>query len=232
MRRISGLVLAVLLPLPASAQNADNDRVARAGQVLAEILDVPDDIPRDVLNKARCVIVVPSTQKFAAVMGANHAQGVMTCRTGEQFTGRWSAPTMMQLDSDSTGSGIGFRATDFVLLAMNPRSAKAILGGKLRLGADATAAIGPTGHDAKGATDSADFFVYSRTRGLFAGVSLEVSTLQPDNLANERLYGKKATVEEIVRKGAVTPPASASQLLNVLNKSSPGNEGGTKGRSP
>jgi lipid-binding SYLF domain-containing protein len=150
----------------------------------------------------------------------------MTCRSGEHFTGPWSAPAMMRLEGGGFGLQLGGQATDFVILVMNPRGAKAILKSKVKLGADAAAAAGPKGRDAAAASDvtmRAEMLTYSRSRGLFAGVSLEGSTLRQDNGANESLYGKKVTAEQIVRKGAVAVPPSGQEMIALLNKKSPKN---------
>src|SRR6266478_6057251 len=184
----------VALPLSAKEDKKETDRLDNCGTVLKEILDIPDDIPQDLLDKAECVIVYPSVLKAAFIVGASYGRGVMTCRTGEHFTGPWGAPTMMALEGGSVGFQLGGQATDFVLLVMNPRGAKAILSSKVKLGANASAAAGPKGRDAEAATDAtlrAEVLTYSRARGLFAGISLEGSTLRPDNDANERIYNKK-----------------------------------------
>src|ERR1700752_859353 len=199
----------VVLPLSAREDKKETDRLDNCGTVLKEILDIPDDIPPDLLNKAECVIIYPSVIKGAFIVGASYGRGAMTCRTGEHFTGPWGAPTMMALEGGSVGFQLGGQATDFVLLVMNPRGAKAILHSKVKLGANASAAAGPKGRDAEAATDAtlrAEVLTYSRARGLFAGISLEGSTLRPDNDGNERLYRKKVEATDIVRKGAVAVP--------------------------
>jgi SH3 domain-containing YSC84-like protein 1 len=191
------------------------DRVENAGKVMTEILNVPDDIPQDVLNKAYCVVVLPSVLKAAFIVGASYGRGVMTCR---------GAPTMMALEGGSVGFQIGGEATDFVLLLMSDRSAKGILTSKVKIGGDASAAAGPVGRTASAATDAtmrAEILSYSRARGAFAGISLEGSTLRPDNDANKRLYGKEIKADAIVLNGAVRPPASARLLLRTLNHKSP-----------
>jgi SH3 domain-containing YSC84-like protein 1 len=218
------LVVIALLGLPVSAQEKENDRVKNAGKVMAEILSVPDDIPADLLNKAECVIVLPSVMKFAVGIGGSYGRGVMTCRSGKDFSGPWSAPAMMALEGGSIGLQLGGQATDFVLLVMNQRGAESILNSKVKLGADASAAAGPKGRDASAATDvtlRAEVLTYSRSRGLFAGVSLEGSTLRPDNDGNKRLYGKEAAAKDIVINNAIRAPASAGLLLSTLNKKSP-----------
>ncbi len=216
----------VVLPLSAKEDKKETDRLDNCGTVLKEILDIPDDIPPDLLDKAECVIIFPSVLKAAFIIGGSYGRGAMTCRTGEHFTGPWGAPTMMALEGGSVGFQIGGQATDFVLLVMNPRGAKAILHSKVKLGADASAAAGPKGRDAEAATDAtlrAEVLTYSRARGLFAGISLEGSSLRPDNDANERIYNKKVEAEDIVRKGAVAVPPAAQEMISVLNKKSPKN---------
>ena len=230
MKRIFLLtVLTALAGVPAFAQKTENDRVQNAGQVLTEILNIPEDIPSDVLHKAECVVVLPSVKKFALGFGGSYGRGVMTCRSGKDFNGPWGAPTMMALEGGSFGLQLGGQATDFVLLIMNPRGADAILSSKVKLGGDVSAAAGPKGRTASAETDvsmRAEVLSYSRARGLFAGVSLAGSTLRPDNSANEKLYGKQVNAKDIVFKGAVQPPASAKLLLETLDKKSPKNMSG------
>jgi SH3 domain-containing YSC84-like protein 1 len=221
------LALAVIgLPLSAQEDKKEADRLENCGTVLKEILDIPDDIPQDLLDKAECVIVYPSVLKAAFVIGGSYGRGAMTCRTGEHYTGPWSAPTMMALEGGSIGFQIGGQATDFVLLVMNARGAHSILNSKVKLGADASVAAGPKGRTAAAATDvtlRAEVLSYSRSRGLFAGISLEGSTVRPDNDANERVYGKKIEAESIVFKGAVRVPPPAQKLTSALNRKSPKN---------
>jgi len=200
------------------------DRVENAGKVMTEILNVPDDIPSDVLNKAYCVVVLPSVLKAAFIVGASFGRGVMTCRRGDEFGGPWGAPSMMALEGASFGFQAGGQATDFVLLVMNEQGANAILASKVKIGADASAAIGPVGRAAAAESDvslRAQILTYSRSRGLFAGVSLEGSTVRPDNDGNERVYGKKISARDIVLHNAVPPPPSAKLLLATLRKHSP-----------
>ncbi len=223
------LVMVALFCLPASAQKDENNRIENAGKVLVEILNIPDDIPEDTLDKAECVIVLPSVMKFAIGLGGSYGRGVMTCRSGKDFSGPWSAPAMMALEGGSIGLQLGGQATDFVLLVMNQRGAEAILSSQVKLGADVAAAAGPKGRDAAASTDvtmRAEILSYSRSRGLFAGVSLEGSTLRPDNDGNERLYGKGTSAKDIVINSAIHPPASANLLLSTLNKKSPKNKSG------
>jgi lipid-binding SYLF domain-containing protein len=212
------------------AARADNDketdRLDNAGMVMEEIMNIPDDIPQDLLDKAECVIVFPSVLKAAFIVGGSYGRGAMVCRGGEHFTGPWGTPSMMALEAGSVGFQMGGQATDFVLLVMNPRGATALLSNKVKLGADMAAAAGPKGRNATAATDftlRAELLSYSRSRGLFAGVSLEGSSLRPDNDANEKLYGKKLTAEDLIRQGAAPVPPSGQKLVSLLNKKSPKN---------
>jgi len=227
MKKFWTSLLAALV-FASTMKAADNkkevERVENSGKVLTEILDVPEDIPRDLLDKATCVIVLPSVVKAALVVGANYGRGVMTCRAGEKFNGKWGPPTMMALEGGSFGLQIGGQATDFVLLLMNDRAAQGVLSSKVKLGADASAAAGPKGRDASAATDAAmraEILSYSRVRGAFAGVSLEGSTLRPDNDANKKLYGKEISAGDIALKDKVPPPPSSNELLGTLEKKSP-----------
>jgi lipid-binding SYLF domain-containing protein len=219
-----------LAAAPMMAAPADNeketDRLENAGMVMEEIMNIPDNIPQDLLDKAECIVVFPSVLKAAFIVGGSYGRGAMVCRGGEHFTGPWGAPTMMALEGGSLGFQLGGQATDFVLLVMNTRGATAILNSKVKLGADMSAAAGPKGRDAEAATDAtlrAEILSYSRARGLFAGISLEGSSLRPDNDGNEKLYGKKLTAKEIVRDGAVPVPPSGQKLVALLQKKSPKN---------
>ena len=227
MKRIFLLmVVMVLVGLPAYAQKDENNRIQNSGKVMVEILNVPDDIPADILDKAECVIVLPSVVKFAIGLGGSYGRGVMTCRSGKEFSGPWSAPSMMALEGGSFGLQLGGQATDFVLLVMNRRGADSILTSQVKLGADVAAAAGPKGRNAAASTDvtmRAEILSYSRSRGLFAGISLEGSTLRPDNDGNERLYGKGTTAKDVVINSAIHAPASARLLVSTLNKKSPRN---------
>lgn len=222
------VLIAALLPSLslAAANEKEADRVKDAGQVLKEIVNIPDNIPKDLFDRAECVIVLPSVKKFAIGIGGSYGRGVMSCRSGEHFTGPWSAPAMYALEGGNIGLQLGGQATDFVLLVMNPRGAESLMGSKVKLGADAAAAAGPKGRDSTAATDvvmRAEILSYSRSRGLFAGVSLEGSTLRPDNRADEKLYGRKLTAKEILRERKAGVPASGQQLVSLLNKHSPKN---------
>ena len=221
----AGLLMA--LALPTYAQEKEEGRVENAGTVMKEILNAPDSIPQDVLDKADCVVVLPSVKKFAIGIGGSYGRGVMTCRGGKDFRGKWGAPTMMALEGGSVGLQLGGAATDFVLLLRTASSASSILTSKVKLGGDASAAAGPVGRSASAETDAAmkaEILSYSRARGAFAGVSLEGSTLRPDNDANKDLYGKKIEAKAIVLDGAVPAPASASTLISTLDKASPVNK--------
>jgi len=217
---------ALFNPTPARADDKakDEDRLKNAGEVAKEIMDIPDDIPQSVMDKADCIVVIPSVIKGAFVVGASYGRGAMTCRSGEDFHGPWGAPTMMALEGASFGFQIGGQATDFVLLIMNERGASSILSSKVKIGGDASAAAGPVGRNAQADTDvtmRAEILTYSRARGLFAGISLDGSTLRPDNDANERIYGKKIDAKDVVLHGAVPIPPSAKLLISTLNQHSP-----------
>src|SRR5262250_202215 len=220
------LALSFLCPVLSADDNKENSRLENCGTVIQEIMDIPDDIPQDLIDKAYCIIVYPSVIKAAFVFGGSYGRGAMTCRSGEHFNGPWSAPTMMALEGGSFGLQIGGQATDFVLLVMNARGANSILSSKVKLGADASAAAGPKGRNAEADTDivmRAEVLSYSRSRGLFAGVSLEGSTLRSDGSANRKLYGRDLNAKEIVREGKVGIPASGRELIALLDKQSPRN---------
>jgi lipid-binding SYLF domain-containing protein len=221
--------LTVLFLVPAFADGTekkakDVDRLNASAQVLKEILDVPEGIPKDLLNKSLCVVVYPSVKKAAFIVGGSYGRGVVTCRKGKDFSGGWSAPAMFALEGGSVGLQAGAQATDFVLLIMNDSGANSIMSSKVKLGADASAAAGPVGRDASAETDlvmKAEILSYSRAQGVFAGVSLEGSTLRSDGGANKALYGKELSAKQIVREGHVSPPAAAQPLLATLQKASP-----------
>src|SRR5215469_4649107 len=206
---LAGLTLPQICWSKGAGDQKENERIQNAGTVMKEILNVPDDIPRDLLDKARCVIVLPSVLKAAFVVGANYGRGVMECRTGEDFRGAWGAPTMMALEGGSVGLQIGGEATDFVILVMNNRGASSLLKSKVKLGADASVAAGPKGRDASADTDAylrSEMLSYSRSRGVFAGISLEGSTLRPDNDGNRNVYGKDATADAIIAESKYQAP--------------------------
>src|SRR6201997_581933 len=234
MRKLLALITALAL-FPAALFAAQNkreaDRVKEAGEVLKEIIDIPDNIPKDLFDKAECVIVLPSVKKLAIGIGGSYGRGVMVCRSGLHFTGPWSAPAMYALEGLNIGFQLGGQATDFVLLVMNPKGAESLLGSKVKLGADASAAAGPKGRTAEAATDvvmKAEILSYSRSKGLFAGVSLEGSTLRSDGSANEKLYRQKVSAKDIIRGGKVKAPPSAQELIALLNRKTPKNKSDPK----
>jgi lipid-binding SYLF domain-containing protein len=225
--RSLGLILVLQLTSPnvIRAANKDNaDRLKDCGTVLKQILDISDDLPQDLLDRADCVVVYPSVVKAAFVVGGSYGRGAMACRQGEDFKGAWGAPTMMALEGGSFGFQIGGQATDFVLLVMNEGGARGILAGKVKLGGDASVAAGPVGRDASAETDvtlRSEILSYSRSRGLFAGISLEGSTIRPDNKANIQIYGKELEAKQIVLLDQVRVPAAAEQLVSTLNNKTP-----------
>ncbi len=221
---VSTMILLAVTPMWPADKEKDEDRLNKSGTVLKEILGIPDDVPRDLLGKADCVVVFPSVVKAAFIVGGSYGRGAMTCRTGKNFEGPWGAPTMMALEGGSIGLQLGGEATDFVLLVMNDRGANAILSSKVKLGGDASAAAGPVGRDATAETDvtlRAEILSYSRARGLFAGISLAGSTIRPDSNANEKIYGRKIPAKDIALSGATEVPLSAQQLISTLNARPP-----------
>jgi len=226
-KNFTALLCALLLSTLTQAQEHEKDRLKHSGEVLQEILNIPDDLPKSVLDKSECVIVIPSVKKFALGIGGNYGRGAMTCRGGANFTGAWGPPAMVALEGGNIGLQLGGQATDFVLLVVNPKGIDSILRSKVKLGADAAAAAGPKGRDAQAATDvlmHAEILTYSRSRGLFAGISLDGSTLRPDNSASEKVYGRKITAREIVIQHKVGTPAAGQLLVSTLQKASPSNK--------
>jgi SH3 domain-containing YSC84-like protein 1 len=218
--------VAAMFSMVAQAQQHEQDRLKHSGEVLMEILNVPENIPQYVLDRAECVIVIPSVKKLALGVGASYGRGAMTCRSGATFTGQWGPPALYALEGGNIGFQLGGQATDFVLLVVNPKGALSLLKSKVKLGGDAAAAAGPKGRDAAASTDvlmHAEILTYSRSRGLFAGVSLEGSTLRPDGSANNKLYGRDVTAREIVLQHKVGTPASGQLLISALQKASPRN---------
>jgi lipid-binding SYLF domain-containing protein len=228
MNRFFAALMTLLLAFPslASGESKEQKRLRECGEVLKEILNIPDNLPKELLDRAECVIVVASVKKFAIGIGGSYGRGAISCRSGEKWTGAWSAPAMFALEGANIGLQLGGQATDFVLLVMNPKGANSILGSKVKLGADASAAAGPKGRAAAAQTDivmKAEILTYSRSRGLFAGVSLEGSTLRSDGGANKNLYGRELTARNIVREGEVGTPGAGQLLLSLLNQHSPRN---------
>ncbi|MBI3646281.1 MAG: lipid-binding SYLF domain-containing protein [Acidobacteriales bacterium] len=227
MKKILAVVTAAaLVTLPALAQKKEQERLEQCGTVLKEILDMPEGVPPDLLNKAECVIVLPSVKKFAIGIGGSVGRGAIVCRGGENFSGPWGAPAMFALEGANIGLQLGGQATDFILLVMNPKGANSVMSSKAKLGTDAAVAAGPKGRDAGAQTDvvmKAEILTYSRAKGLFAGVSLEGSTLRTDGDANKKIYGRELSAREIVREGKVQPPAAGQGLVSLLNQKSPKN---------
>jgi SH3 domain-containing YSC84-like protein 1 len=224
MRLTAGFVILIMAAPVLAAADTEQERLENSAQALEEILNIPDALPKELLNKAECVAVMPSVKKFAIGIGGSYGRGVLVCRTGTHFTGAWGAPAMYRLEGANIGFQLGGQATDFLFLVMNPRGVESLLRSKVKLGADAAVAAGPKGRAAMAATDAymrAEILTYSRSRGLFAGVSLEGSTLRQDNKANEELYGRKITAREIVNGGK---GGQGQRLITTLQKASPKNE--------
>src|SRR5262245_26707910 len=233
MRQLLSVLLAMLVTVATTVaqEKKETERLGEAATVLKEILDMPESVPQDLLDKSECVIVFPSVVKAAIGIGGSYGRGAMTCRGGKDYAGPWSPPAMYALKGAAIGFKLGGAATDFVLLVMNDKGAKSVLSSKVKLGAEAAAAAGPKGRSANAATDvvmKAEILSYSRSRGAFAGVSLEGSTLRSDGGANKNLYSKELDAEQIIVGGAVKPPAAAQGLLDILNKRSPKNLSGNK----
>jgi lipid-binding SYLF domain-containing protein len=225
MQKCVLLALCLFLGLPSFAQKKEGERLQESYNVLKEILGTPDKgIPRDLLDKAECVVVYPSVKKAGFIVGGEYGRGAITCRTGEDFRGPWSAPAMFALEGGSVGFQIGGEATDFVLLIMNEKGANSVMSSKVKLGADASAAAGPVGRTTSAETDvvmKAEILSWSRARGVFGGVSLEGSTMRSDDGGNKSLYGKELSAKDIVREGKVKTPDPGKPLVELLDKTSP-----------
>ena len=222
--RCLAVALFVGFALPALAQQKEDARLQSSYQVMKAVAGMPDGIPRDLLNKAECVVVFPSVKKAAFVVGASYGRGVMTCRSGEAFRGPWSAPAFFALEGGSFGLQIGGQATDFVLLVMNEQGAQSVMTSKVKLGGDAAVAAGPVGRATSAETDivmKAEILSWSRNRGVFAGISLDGSTLRSDDDANNNLYGKNLNAKQIILQGDVKTPPAGRQLISLLNRMSP-----------
>jgi SH3 domain-containing YSC84-like protein 1 len=232
MKTILALLLTcAFLPAGFADNQKEQERVKESGEILKEILNIPDDIPQDLLDKAECLIILPSVKKGAIGIGGSFGRGVMICRSGRHYTGPWGPPAMYALEGINIGFQLGGEATDFVLLVMNPKGARSLLNSKVKLGGDASAAAGPKGRSAEAATDvvmNAEILSYSRAKGLFAGISLEGSTLRSDGSANEKLYGRSVSAEDIIRSGKVKTPACAHGLVALLDKKTPKNRSDPK----
>jgi lipid-binding SYLF domain-containing protein len=215
------LLLVLLL-----AADKEDERLEESATVVKEILDIPDGVPQELLDKAECVVVLPSVKKFALGIGGSYGRGVLVCRSGADFEGSWGPPALYRLEGGNIGLQLGGQATDFFFLVMNTKGADSLLRSKVKLGADASAAAGPKGRAAGASTDAAmraEILTYSRSRGLFAGISLEGSTLRPDGGGNEKLYDREISAAEIVRHGNVGIPAAARELVAILDRASPQN---------
>lgn len=224
MKRWLIFALCAGFALPAFTQRKEEDRLKSSYQVMKAVAGMPDGIPRDLLNKAECVLVFPSVKKAAFVVGASYGRGVMTCRSGENFRGPWSAPAFFAIEGGSFGLQIGGEATDFVLLIMNEQGASSVMSSKVKLGGDASVAAGPVGRTTSAETDivmKAEILSWSRNRGVFAGVSLDGSTLRSDDDANNNLYGKSLNAKQIILQREVKTPSSGRQLISLLDRMSP-----------
>jgi len=230
MKTITGILLSGLLlwtavyASDAGDRRKQEERLENAGTVLNEVLNIPDNIPQSLLDRAKCVVIIPSVVKAAFIVGGTYGRGAMVCRGGAGFTGSWGAPVMMGVEGGSVGLQLGGEATDFVILIMNDRGASSLLSSKVKIGADISATAGPVGRTAEADTDAylrAEMLTYSRARGLFAGISLEGTTLRPEGDANEALYGRKIDAREIVRGPEPKAPEAASRLISRLEKASP-----------
>ena len=231
IRKLTLGVCILFVASSAFAANKEQERLENSGTVMQEVMSIPDNIPQELLEKAECVIVFPSVLKAAFVLGGSYGRGAMVCRTGAHFNGPWGSPAMYALEGGSIGFQLGGQATDLILLVMNERGASSILDSKVKLGADASVAAGPKGRDASADTDAylrAEILSYSRSRGLFAGISLAGSTLRPDDDASADVYGRKITAREIVLGGKASIPKSGQHLVRVLEKNAPRNESEAK----
>jgi len=209
-----------------SAPNKEQSRLQDCGVVMEEILGIPENIPQELLEKAECVIVIPSMIKVAVMVGGSSGRGAMVCRTGKAFDGAWGAPAMYAIEGGSFGLQLGAESTDLVLLVMNSRGVNALLNSKVKLGGNASAAAGPKGRTMEASTDvtmRAEILSYSRSRGLFAGVSLSGSSLRPDNDASAEVYGRTITARRLVTGAPTIVPDSGHRLVNVLQKNAPRN---------
>jgi SH3 domain-containing YSC84-like protein 1 len=227
IRKLSMGVCILFVASGLCAANKEQERLEKSGVVMEEIMNTPENIPQEILEKAECVIVFPSVLKLAAGFGGSYGRGAMVCRTGEHFRGPWGAPAMYALEGASVGFQIGGEATDLILLVMNDRGMESILSSKVKLGADASIAGGPKGRDASADTDAwmrAEILSYSRSRGVFAGISLEGSTIRPDDEASEQVYGHAIKAKDIVRGEHTGVPGTGRELVNVLQKNAPRNE--------
>ncbi len=232
MSRYLGLALCFVFGATALAaqggdQNKEQARLENCGVVMQEVLDVPDNIPQELLEKAECVIVIPSMTKLAMGIGGSYGRGAMVCRSGKGFNGPWGAPAMYAIEGGSFGLQLGGESTDLVLLVMNDRGADALINSKVKIGANASAAAGPKGRSVTASTDAslrAEILSYSRSRGLFAGVSIDGASLHPDDDATEQVYGRRIKARTILTGKGVAVPPSGRHLVDVLQKNAARNQ--------
>jgi lipid-binding SYLF domain-containing protein len=225
MKRCLAVVICLCFAVPVFAQEKETQRLQDSYDVMKAITGMPDKgIPRDLINKAECVVVVPSVKKAAFIVGASYGRGVMTCRSGASFRGPWSAPAFFALEGGSFGLQAGGQATDYVLLVMNEKGAKSLMSSKVKLGGDASVAAGPVGRATSAETDivmNAEILSWSRNKGIFAGISLAGSTMRSDDDANKNLYGKELNAKQIITEGAVKTPPAGKALISLMNRLSP-----------
>ena len=220
-RTIVSIALCLAVASPLFAQKKETERLANSATVLQQVLS--GDLPKSILDKGICVLVFPGVKKIAVGIGGSYGRGALVCRKGPKMSGAWGAPAMYSLDQGSLGVQLGSTATDFVLVIMNQKGVDQILNGKTKLGSNAAAAAGPTGAQATAYNAEAmnvDVLTYSRSKGLFAGVSLEGATMDTDNDANKALYGKDLSAKDIVEGNQAVIPA-AKPLVDLLDKTSP-----------
>ena len=218
-QRLLGPMFLIFLIVPAWAadKSKDEETLKNATGVLSEMLS-GNSVSTDVLAAANCVMILPNVKKFGFGIGGSGGRGPMTCRGGKNFSGKWSAPAMYTVGGVSMGFQVGGSSTDFVLLIMSHKGVDAVLkGSKTKLGSDATAAAGPSGATRAGTMKGTDVLTYARASGLFAGTSLGSATLEPDDDANQRLYGKATTAKHIVLQNLVKPTPAGDGLISLLN---------------
>ncbi len=214
------LCLTLLVPTVWGASKKDDEQTMIDAATVLQAMQHSKDIPASVLAKADCIVILPNVKKFAVGIGGTGGRGPMSCRSGKNFTGKWSQPAMYSIGGASAGFQVGGTTTDFILLLMDPSAVDKVLNGKIKVGQDATAAAGP-GATTGGAMQGADILTYARTKGLFAGVSLNGSTLEPDKDANKRLYGQEVSAKEIVTGGKIQGTPGGKSLVVVLDTSAP-----------
>ena len=216
------LAVGLAMTLPLFAQKKVDDRLEKSATAMQAILSGDKGLPTSILDKAHCVLIFPSVKKVAVGIGGSYGRGELVCRKGSDMSGSWGAPAMYSLDQGSLGVQLGSTATDFVLVLMRHQGVEQILNGKTKLGGNAAAAAGPTGAQATGYNADSmkvDVLTYSRSKGLFAGVSLEGASMDSDHDANKALYGKEITTSEII-SGSVPTPDAAHSLISLLDHSS------------